>query len=338
MGSIITSKKGLLKLVNGQIHIEIDGSKQPAKDGEQLPKGAVLHISENATYEITFDDGTKLSNEVAPDTRPDAAAATTAPHSQSATNETALDEIQSLQAQIAAGKDPTATLPETAAGSAPTSEGNSGYISIARSGSETLASAGYSTAGFTFTAITANALQPSIAFDSPSILANDTITGDEGSVVSGNVLGNDIDTDTILTVTNFEINGTNYAAGTTVTLEGGSLIINTDGSYTFTPNVNWNGQVPVITYITNTGSTATLTITITPIDDPSILVNDRDTIAEDTVATGNVLTNDSDLDSNLTVVSFNVLGTNFTAGTTVALESGSLIINADGSYTFTPNA
>lgn len=49
MGSVITSKKGLLKLVNGQINIEVDGSKQPAKDGEQLPKGAVLHIGENAT-------------------------------------------------------------------------------------------------------------------------------------------------------------------------------------------------------------------------------------------------------------------------------------------------
>ncbi|MGL5358779.1 MAG: retention module-containing protein, partial [Shewanella sp.] len=338
MGSIITSKKGLLKLVNGQINIEIDGSKQPAKDGEQLPKGAVLHIGENATYEITFDDGTKLSNENTPDSSPDAAKAAAVPSTPPTANEAALDEIQALQAQIAAGKDPTAALPETAAGNAPVSEGSSGYISLARSGGETLASAGYSTAGFTFAAIAANAPQPNIAFDSPSILTNDAITGDEGAAVTGNVLTNDIDTDSILTVTNFEINGTNYAAGSTVTLEGGVLIINSDGSYTFTPNENWNGQVPVITYTTNTGSTATLTITINPIDDPSILINDSNTIEEDTVATGNVLDNDSDLDSTLTVVSFNVTGTNFAAGTTVTLEGCSLIINADGSYTFTPNA
>ncbi|WP_264915160.1 VCBS domain-containing protein, partial [Shewanella xiamenensis] len=65
---------------------------------------------------------------------------------------------------------------------------------------------------------------------------------------------------------------------------GGSLIINADGSYTFTPNANWNGTVPVITYTTNTGSTATLTINVTPEGDPAnISVNDTDngTVTED---------------------------------------------------------
>ncbi|WP_220741674.1 Ig-like domain-containing protein, partial [Shewanella schlegeliana] len=123
----------------------------------------------------------------------------------------------------------------------------------------------------------------------------------------------------------------------TVELEGGSLVINEDGSYTFTPNDNWNGTVPVITYTTNTGSTATLTLEVSPVDDPSILANDSNTIAEDTVATGNVLDNDSDIDNDLSVVSFEVNGETYTAGTTVELEGGSLVINEDGSYTFTPN-
>ncbi|MCL1111996.1 Ig-like domain-containing protein, partial [Shewanella schlegeliana] len=107
--------------------------------------------------------------------------------------------------------------------------------------------------------------------------------------------------------------------------------------YTFTPNDNWNGTVPVITYTTNTGSTATLTLEVSPVDDPSILANDSNTIAEDTVATGNVLDNDSDIDNDLSVVSFEVNGETYTAGTTVELEGGSLVINEDGSYTFTPN-
>ncbi|WP_152619208.1 Ig-like domain-containing protein, partial [Shewanella sp. cp20] len=76
-------------------------------------------------------------------------------------------------------------------------------------------------------------------------------------------------------------------------------VINADGSYTFTPNDNWNGSVPVITYTTNTGESATLTITVTPVDDPSVLANDSNTVAEDTVASGNVLDNDSDIDSQL---------------------------------------
>ncbi|MEZ9821950.1 Ig-like domain-containing protein, partial [Shewanella sp. 10N.286.45.A1] len=66
-----------------------------------------------------------------------------------------------------------------------------------------------------------------------------------------------------------------------VELDGGNVVINEDGSYTFTPNENWNGNVPVITYTTNTGSTATLTIEVTPVDDPSQLVNDSNTIEED---------------------------------------------------------
>ncbi|MFV7772719.1 Ig-like domain-containing protein, partial [Shewanella marisflavi] len=126
-------------------------------------------------------------------------------------------------------------------------------------------------------------------------------------------------------------------AGTTVNVEGGSLVINADGSYTFTPNDNWNGSVPVITYTTNTGESATLTINVTPVDAPSILANDSNTVSEDTVASGNVLDNDSDIDSELSVVSFSVDGQTVTAGTTVEVEGGSLVINADGSYTFSPN-
>ncbi|MEL4391300.1 retention module-containing protein, partial [Shewanella xiamenensis] len=331
MGSIITTKKGLLKLVKGQIEVEVNGSNQPAKDGEQLPKGAVLHIGENATYEITFDDGTKLSNEI--EVNP-ASAAVVAP----VTGEATPDEIQALQDLIASGEDPTKNLPETAAGNAPASDGNSGYVSLARDGSEALATSGYSTSGQTLAAFAPDTPEQSIATDSPSLLANDSITVDEDSVASGNVLSNDSDIDSTLSVVSFTVNGNTVTAGTTIALEGGSLIINADGSYTFTPNANWNGQVPVITYTTNTGSTATLTINVTPVDDPSVLVNDTNTVAEDSVATGNVLSNDSDIDSTLSVVSFTVNGNTVTAGTSVALEGGSLIINADGSYTFTPNA
>ncbi|PWF63100.1 hypothetical protein CBX96_11420, partial [Shewanella sp. BC20] len=329
MGSIITTKKGLLKLVKGQIEVEVNGSNQPAKDGEQLPKGAVLHIGENATYEITFDDGTKLSNEVEP-----SIAATP-----NAGGQATQDEIQALQDLIASGEDPTQNLPETAAGNAPAGrDGNSGYVTLARDGTEALATSGYSTSGQTFTAATTAAPEQTVATDSPSVLVNDSITVDEDTVASGNVLDNDSDADNVLSVVGFNINGTDFAAGTVVALEGGSFILNADGSYTFTPNENWNGQVPVITYTTNTGSTATLTINVTPVDDPSVLANDTNTVAEDTVATGNVLDNDTDVDSSLSVVSFTVSGSTFAAGTTVALEGGSLVLNADGSYSFTPNA
>ncbi|WP_394391187.1 Ig-like domain-containing protein [Shewanella woodyi] len=175
------------------------------------------------------------------------------------------------------------------------------------------------------------------AVDDPSIVNNDSNTVDEDTIATGNVLDNDSDNDSDLTVASFEVDGETYTAGTTVELEGGSIVINEDGTYIFTPNDNWNGEVPVITYITNTGESATLTIEVNAVDDPSIVYNDSNTVDEDTVATGNVLDNDSDIDSDLTVVSFEVDGETYTAGTTVELEGGSIVINEDGTYIFTPN-
>ncbi|MCL1096362.1 retention module-containing protein, partial [Shewanella kaireitica] len=174
-------------------------------------------------------------------------------------------------------------------------------------------------------------------YDLETVLQNDSQTIAEDTIATGNVLDNDSDLDDQLTVISFEVDGQTIAAGTTVELDGGSLVINEDGSYTFTPNENWNGSVAVITYTTNTGSTATLTLEVTPVDDPSQLANDSNTIDEDSVATGNVLDNDGDIDNDLTVVSFEVDGQTVTAGTTVELDGGSLVINEDGSYTFTPN-
>ncbi|MCL1115630.1 Ig-like domain-containing protein, partial [Shewanella basaltis] len=173
--------------------------------------------------------------------------------------------------------------------------------------------------------------------DDPSVLVNDSNTIAEDTVATGNVLDNDNDPDSDLSIVSFEVNGDTYDAGTEVTLEGGVLVINEDGSYTFTPNENWNGSVPVITYTTNTGATATLTISVTPVDDPTVTVNDMVTVTEGNAATGNVLDNDSDPDSDLSVVSFEVNGETYDAGTEVTLEGGVLVINEDGSYTFTPN-
>ncbi|MCS6230790.1 retention module-containing protein, partial [Shewanella baltica] len=326
MGSVITSKKGLLKLVKGQINVEVDGSNQPAKDGEQLPKGAVLHIGENATYEITFDDGTKLSNEAVPNE--------TATVATNTTDGAALAEIQALQDLIASGEDPTQNLPETAAGNTPGRDGNSGYVTLARSGSEVLATSGYSTAGQSVTATSTNTPAQTLAIDSPSVVVNDSNTIDEDTVATGNVLDNDSDVDSILSVVSFEVDGTTYAAGTEVALEGGTLVINTDGSYTFTPNENWNGNVPVTTYTTNTGSSATLSIEVIPAGAaPEVsIAADQDSVTEGQTA-GFTVSIDQVADEDV-VVSFTYSGvaedgTDFTGVASVIIPAGSTSVALD---------
>jgi len=183
-------------------------------------------------------------------------------------------------------------------------------------------------------------LGPITPVDDPSVLVADTKTVAEDTPATGNVLANDSDVDNVLSVATFTIGGTTYTAGQTATLAGvGTLTIAANGNYTFTPVANWNGTVPQATYTTNTGSTSTLDITVTPVDDPSVLVADTKTVAEDTPATGNVLANDSDVDNVLSVATFTIGGTTYTAGQTATLAGvGTLTIAANGNYTFTPVA
>ncbi|NKF52812.1 hypothetical protein G3R49_19860, partial [Shewanella sp. WXL01] len=172
--------------------------------------------------------------------------------------------------------------------------------------------------------------------DDPTNAVNDSISVEEDVTAIGNVLLNDSDVDDQLSVVSFEVNGQTFNAGESTVVEGGTLTINADGSYSFTPAQDWNGTLPIITYTTNTGATATLTIEITPASDPTVTVDDSNTIAEDQVATGNVLDNDSDVDSVLSVISYEVNGQTFAAGDSTTVEGGILVLNANGSYSFTP--
>ena len=63
-----------------------------------------------------------------------------------------------------------------------------------------------------------------------------------------------------------------YDAGDTVTIAGvGTFTLGSNGSYTFTPDANWNGTVPTITYTISDGEggtdTADLVITVDPVND-----------------------------------------------------------------------
>ncbi|NHQ87186.1 retention module-containing protein, partial [Iodobacter sp. HSC-16F04] len=193
--------------------------------------------------------------------------------------------------------------------------------------------------------ITALPVQPS---PNPAILGADTVSGAEDSAITGNVLTNDSDADGPLTVTGFTVAGLAdaFTASQAATIPNiGTLLIAPNGDFTFTPVANYNGPVPVITYsvidpVGGTGS-STLTLTVTPVDDPANLQADSATILEDTPATGNVLSNDSDPDGALTVTGFTVAGLpdSFTVGQPASIPNvGTLIIAPNGDYTFTPVA
>ena len=106
--------------------------------------------------------------------------------------------------------------------------------------------------------------------------------------------------------------------GTPVAIAGvGSVTINANGSYSFTPEANYTGAIPVITYTVSDGQggedTSTLTLTMVPVNDPPVATDDVRTTVQDIPVSGNVITIntgaglDSDVDGDpLTVAGFAV--------------------------------
>ncbi|EPP8166554.1 cadherin-like domain-containing protein, partial [Escherichia coli] len=83
--------------------------------------------------------------------------------------------------------------------------------------------------------------------DAPQVgLAKTGSTAEDTTLTNGENLltgASDLNGDA-LTVKSFTVGNTTWAAGQTATLAGyGALTLNADGSYTFVPVADWNGNV-----------------------------------------------------------------------------------------------
>ena len=185
----------------------------------------------------------------------------------------------------------------------------------------------------------------------PPVALDDRVTGLEDQPVTFNPLTNDSDPEgQPLTIT--EINGSPVTPGTPVVINDpisgdkiGELVLNPNGTLTFTPEPNYNTSTPIpINYTIKDSSdataSATIRITINPVNDDPVAKDDGPVATTpNNPVTGNVLPNDSDVDGDpLTVTKFNIPGVgDIPAGTPAAIPGvGTLLINPDGSYTFTP--
>ncbi|WP_271271532.1 tandem-95 repeat protein [Aliamphritea hakodatensis] len=184
---------------------------------------------------------------------------------------------------------------------------------------------------------------------------NESISvAEDSGTTTGSVLTGTSSVDGPVTVASFTVDTgtgaqTSFSAGDTATITGvGTITLAANGTYSFTPNANYNGPVPVVTYTLTDGSstdTSTLSITVTPVDDAFTDADEAISVAEDSgTSTGSVLTGTSSVDGPVTVASFTVdTGTgsqsNFTAGQTATISGvGTISLLANGTYSFTPNA
>ena len=182
-----------------------------------------------------------------------------------------------------------------------------------------------------------------IAVDNPSVLVADTNTVAEEQVATGNVLSNDSDIDNVLTVATFTVGGTTYNAGQTAIVEGvGTVTIGADGAYAFTPVKDYNGEVPQIGYTTNTGSSSTLDVTVTPVNDAPVAVVVAANGAEDPAQGIAVKLSATDGDGLANVKSFTVgtptNGTFYTDAAMTKPVTGSIdAVNGEATIYFKPN-
>ncbi|MEM6314804.1 MAG: tandem-95 repeat protein, partial [Planctomycetota bacterium] len=175
--------------------------------------------------------------------------------------------------------------------------------------------------GVALTATQVAELQQDAPPNTPPTLVDDVVSTDEDTAVTFDPTDNDIDPDS----TTLSVQGVDSGPA------NGSVVINPDGTVTYTPDVDFFGNDTFDFVITdNDGNfvTSNVDVTVNPVEDDPTAADDTAETLIDTPIVIDVLDNDSDADGDDLSV----------AGITADPSSGSVVINPDGTVTYTPNA
>ncbi|EKK02698.1 protein containing Planctomycete extracellular domain protein [Rhodopirellula baltica SH28] len=157
--------------------------------------------------------------------------------------------------------------------------------------------------------------------DAPTAV-DDTVSVVEDTATTINVRSNDTDVE----------DGTPSGAIALVTGPTNGTVSISGGDFVYTPDAEYNGS-DSFTYTVQdsdgaTSNTATVDITVTPVDDP-VVANDDNPAAvnEDNPVTGNVLTNDVNVDP----------GDTLSASINTGPANGTVTLATNGAFTYTPD-
>ncbi|NDO74986.1 retention module-containing protein, partial [Shewanella sp. SE1] len=371
MGVAISKQDAVVTNLVGQLKAKDEnGNIRDLSIGDVIRNGEEIIFTANDTFTIEYADGTQLTEQNAqPNTQPQSDSA--AVDGAQFTNEGVDAEIAALQAQILAGDDPTANLPATAAGAG--TAGNQGgfdYISVARDGSEVLASAGYDTSGFEQTTITT---QEEILLDDLP-LTGPTLTSSAATLSDANLPTGTTPSPAALTQTG-NLSFSAAAGVASLTLDGiaivsggvfnGPVSINTEYgvltinavdlingniSYSFTLNSAVDHSLSddfseafnlILTDLE--GNSVGNTLTISVLDDAPSGQDDINSVDEDSqlAISGNLLDNDVQGGDTAQVTAAGSGGNLDNTVSNQSLVSGNyglLTLNDDGSYSYQINS
>ncbi len=176
------------------------------------------------------------------------------------------------------------------------------------------------TATATVTVTVTNVNEPPVAVNDAYTTAEDTVL----TVAAPGIKVNDSDPDTGDTVNAVVVSQPSH----------GTVIVNTNGSFTYTPALNYSGPDAYTYRVRDAGgldsNVATVSITITAVNDPPTAVNDSYVVSEDGVLQINapgVKSNDSDPDTAASALTVTLV---------TGAQRGTLTLSADGSFIYTP--
>ena len=117
------------------------------------------------------------------------------------------------------------------------------------------------------------------------------------------------------------------ATGLSIASGFGTLVDNGNGTWSYTPVANDDGNVSFNYTVTDGSLTAagTASLDITPVNDSPVANNDAFTVIEGSTTTLNLAGNDTDVDDGLDMASITI---------TAAPANGSIVVNADGSVDY----